>query len=128
MFALAATCAVLLANPPRPRLPRSVRLALVAGAVLVAAAVPVAMVALGYHYFTDIVAGTAVGTGMVLLTALLIDRARPAGGPHPARPRRAPPRSAPVVYRDRGGPEKISPPRRTGCRQHAIEKRWTTMR
>ena len=57
MFALAATCAVLLANPPRPRLPRSVRLALVAGAVLVAAAVPVAMVALGYHYFTDIVAG-----------------------------------------------------------------------
>jgi membrane-associated phospholipid phosphatase len=52
----------------------------VAGAVLVATAVPIAMVALGDHYFTDIVAGTAVGTGMVLLTALLIDRARPAGG------------------------------------------------
>ena len=80
MFALAATCTVLLANPPRPRLPAAIRLALVAGAVLVAAAVPVAMVALGDHYFTDIVAGTAVGTGMVLLTALLIDRARPAGG------------------------------------------------
>ena len=78
MFALAATCAVLLANPPRPRLPRAVRLLLVAGAVLVAAAVPVAMVALGFHYFTDIVAGAAVGTGTVLLTALLIDRARPA--------------------------------------------------
>jgi membrane-associated phospholipid phosphatase len=34
-------------------------------------------VALGFHYFTDIVAGAAVGTGTVLLTALLIDRARP---------------------------------------------------
>jgi membrane-associated phospholipid phosphatase len=78
MFALAAICVVLLANPPRPRLPRAVRLLLLAGALLVAAAVPVAMVALGDHYFTDIVAGTAVGTGTVLLTALLIDLARPA--------------------------------------------------
>jgi len=78
MFALAASCAVLLANPPRPRLPRAVRLLLVAGAILVAVAVPVAMVALGYHYFTDIVAGTAVGIGTVLLIALLIDLARPA--------------------------------------------------
>jgi membrane-associated phospholipid phosphatase len=78
MFALAAICAVLLANPPRPRLPRTVRLLLAAGAVLVAVAVPVAMVALGFHYFTDIVAGAAVGIGTVLLTALLIDLARPA--------------------------------------------------
>lgn len=78
MFALATICAVLLANPPRPRLPRAARLLLVAGAVLVAVAVPVAMVALGYHYFTDIVAGTAVGIGTVLLIALLIDLARPA--------------------------------------------------
>jgi membrane-associated phospholipid phosphatase len=78
MFALAAICAVLLANPPRPRLPRAVRRLLVAGAVLVAVAVPVAMVALGYHYFTDIVAGAAVGIGTVLLITLLIDLARPA--------------------------------------------------
>ena len=78
MFALATICAVLLANPPRPRLPRVARLLLVIAAVLVAAAVPVAMVALGYHYFTDIVAGTAVGIGTVLLVALLIDLARPA--------------------------------------------------
>jgi membrane-associated phospholipid phosphatase len=83
MFALAATCAVLLANPPRPRLPRALRLLLLAGAVLVAAAVSVGMVALGFHYFTDIVAGTAVGTGTVLLIALLIDLARPAArAPH----------------------------------------------
>jgi undecaprenyl-diphosphatase len=83
MFALAATCAVLLANPPPPRLPRAVRLLLQAGAVLVAAAVSIAMVARGFHYFTDIVAGTAVGTGTVLLIALLIDLARPAArAPH----------------------------------------------
>lgn len=78
MFALAAICTVLLANPPRQRLPRAVRLLLVAGAVLVAVAVPVAMVAQGFHYFTDIVAGGAVGVGTVLLITLLIDLARPA--------------------------------------------------
>src|SRR5437016_4306719 len=70
LFGLAATCAVLLANPPRPRLPRPVRLLLVLGAALVAATVAVAMVVLRYHYFTDTVAGTAVGIGMVLATAL----------------------------------------------------------
>jgi len=75
MFALAAACAVLLAGPARPRLPGAVRLLLVLGAALLAAAVATAMVALGYHYFTDIVAGTAVAIGVVLLTALLIDRA-----------------------------------------------------
>jgi membrane-associated phospholipid phosphatase len=78
MFALAAICTVLLANPPRPRLPRVVRLLLAAGAGLVAVAVPVAMVAQGFHYFTDIVAGAAVGIGTVLLVTLLIDLARPA--------------------------------------------------
>jgi membrane-associated phospholipid phosphatase len=75
LFALAATCTVLLAGPARPRLPGVVRLLLVLGAALIAAAVATAMVALGYHYFTDTVAGTAVAIGMVLLTALLIDRA-----------------------------------------------------
>jgi len=78
MFALAATATVLLAGPLRPRLPGAVRLLLILGAMLIAAAVPTAMVALGYHYFTDSVAGAAVGIGVVLLTALLIDRARPA--------------------------------------------------
>ncbi len=77
LFGLAATCAVLLANPPRPRLPRPVRRLLVLGAALVAATVAVAVVVLHYHYFTDTVAGTAVGIGMVLLTALILDRAGP---------------------------------------------------
>lgn len=82
MFALATTGTVLLAGPSRPGLPRAVRALLAAGAVLVAAAVPTAMVALGYHYFTDTLAGTAVGTGITLAAALVIDRARrsaPAG-------------------------------------------------
>jgi membrane-associated phospholipid phosphatase len=75
MFALAAACAVLLAGPARPRLPGAVRLLLALSAALVAAAVATAMVARGYHYFTDTVAGTAVAIGVVLLAALLIDRA-----------------------------------------------------
>jgi membrane-associated phospholipid phosphatase len=73
LFALATTCAVLLAGPVRPRLPGAVRLLLVLGATLLAAGVAASMVARGYHYFTDTVAGTAVGIGMVLLTALVID-------------------------------------------------------
>jgi membrane-associated phospholipid phosphatase len=83
LFGLAATCAVLLAGPSRPRLPGAVRLALILAAVLVAAAVAAAVIVLSYHYFTDTVAGTAVGTGTVLLTALLLDRARPAAAPRP---------------------------------------------
>ena len=42
-------------------------------AFAVAAAVAAAMIALGFHYFTDAVAGAAVGTGTVLATALLLD-------------------------------------------------------
>jgi membrane-associated phospholipid phosphatase len=90
MFALAGTCAILLAGPSRPRLPGALRLLLGLGAALTAAAVGTAMVGLGYHYLTDIIAGTAVGVGMVLLTALLIDWA--------ARATR-PPRDAPVTSR-----------------------------
>src|SRR5579859_4891690 len=81
LFGLVAICAVLLAGPSRPRLPGAVRLALILAAVLVAAAVATAVIVLGYHYFTDTVAGTAVGTGTVLLTALLLDRVRPAAVP-----------------------------------------------
>jgi membrane-associated phospholipid phosphatase len=73
MFALAASCAVLLANPPRRRVPGGVRLLLALLAVLLAAAVAAAMVANGAHYFTDAVAGAAVGTGVVLACALTLD-------------------------------------------------------
>jgi membrane-associated phospholipid phosphatase len=90
MFALAASCAVLLANPPRRRAPDGVRLLLALMAVLLASGVASAMVANGAHSFTDAVAGAAVGTGVVLACALTLDalgslRLRePAAPPPPA--------------------------------------------
>jgi membrane-associated phospholipid phosphatase len=72
-FALAGTCAVLLLDPPGHRLPGALRLVLASLALLVAAAVAIAMVAQGWHYFTDAVGGTAVGIGMVLACALILD-------------------------------------------------------
>jgi membrane-associated phospholipid phosphatase len=70
-FALATAITVLLAGAPG--LPRAVRLAAAAIAFAVASLVAAAMIALGFHYFTDAVAGAAVGTGTVLATALLLD-------------------------------------------------------
>jgi membrane-associated phospholipid phosphatase len=88
MFALAATCAVLLVAPPGRRVPGLVRLLLALMALLLAAAVAAAMVAIGAHYFTDALAGAAVGTAVVLACALVLDlvtgrvrRARPAQSP-----------------------------------------------
>jgi membrane-associated phospholipid phosphatase len=80
-FALAALCALLLAGPAG-RVPGSVRLVAVLAALLLAAAVSAAMVANGSHYVTDIAAGAAVGTAVVLAGAfsldLLASRVRPA--------------------------------------------------
>jgi undecaprenyl-diphosphatase len=70
-FALATGITVLLAGAPR--VPRAVRLAAPVIAYAVASVVAAAMIALGFHYFTDAVAGAAVGTGTVLATALAID-------------------------------------------------------
>jgi membrane-associated phospholipid phosphatase len=70
-FALATAITVLLAGVPRA--PRTVRLATALIAYVVAAAVAAAMIALGFHYFTEAAAGAAVGTGTVLATALVID-------------------------------------------------------
>jgi membrane-associated phospholipid phosphatase len=100
-FALAGTCAVLLLDPPRPRLPAAVRLALASLALLAAAAVALGMVARGSHYFTDAVAGTAVGTGMVLACALILDRLWPdrpePDRPEPDRPARREPAARPAT-------------------------------
>jgi membrane-associated phospholipid phosphatase len=74
-FALAAIFAILLADPVYRRVPEALRLLLVLAALLVAAAVGAAMVALGAHVFTDVVAGAAVGTGVVLACALALDLA-----------------------------------------------------
>jgi membrane-associated phospholipid phosphatase len=73
MFALAAICAMLLFGPSRPPLPTALRLFLALTAVMAAAAVSAAMVALGFHYFSDIIGGAAVSIATVLLTALILD-------------------------------------------------------
>jgi len=72
-FALATVFAVLLSASPRHRLPGTLRLLLVLMALLLATAVAAAMVAINAHTFTDIVAGAAVGTGVVLACALALD-------------------------------------------------------
>ena len=81
-FALATAVTVLLAGAPA--LPRAVRLAAVVIAFAIASVAAAAMIALGFHYFTDAVAGAAVGTGTVLAAALVIDLAVQAW-PRPGR-------------------------------------------
>ena len=73
MFALAAVWAVLLAEPPRLRVPAAVRVLLVLMALALAASVAVTMVAIGAHTFTDALAGAAVGAGVALACALAFD-------------------------------------------------------
>jgi membrane-associated phospholipid phosphatase len=104
LFALAATFAVLLAGPARPRLAGAVRLLLILGAALIAAGVAGSMVARGYHYFTDTVAGTAVGIGIVLLTALIIDWAADSRRARSSLRRDAPVTTAPHVSIESPGP------------------------
>jgi len=70
-FALATAITVLLTGAPR--VPRAVRLAAALIAFAVASVVAAAMIALGFHYFTDAIGGAAVGIGTVLATALVID-------------------------------------------------------
>jgi membrane-associated phospholipid phosphatase len=72
VVALATVVTVLLAAASG-RVPRPLRLALAVTAFLMAAAVAVGVVGAGMHYFTDTIAGAAVGTGTVLLTALALD-------------------------------------------------------
>ncbi len=73
MFALAVVCAVLLAKPPRRRVPAAVRLLLTFMALALATTVTVTMIAWGAHTFTEALAGAAVGTGVALACALTFD-------------------------------------------------------
>ncbi|MGH3177472.1 MAG: phosphatase PAP2 family protein, partial [Streptosporangiaceae bacterium] len=88
IFALAATVTVLLLATPRPAMPRSLRILILAVAYLAAVAVVVGVIAVRFHYFTDTVAGAAVGIGTVCGLALVLDLI-PA-----VRPSRIPRRSA----------------------------------
>ncbi len=74
VFVLAAAVVVLLAGPLRPRLPAAVRLLFALTALLAAGAVAIALVGLGYHYFTDTVGGAGVAIAAVLATALVLDK------------------------------------------------------
>jgi membrane-associated phospholipid phosphatase len=74
-FALAAMFAILVADPVYRRVPAAFRVLLVLIALLLALAVGAAMIAIGAHVFTDVVAGAAVGTGVVLACAFILDLA-----------------------------------------------------
>ena len=73
IFALAATVTVLLLAPPRPALPRWLRILILAAVYLAAGAVVIGVIAVRFHYFTDTVAGAAVGVGTVCGLALVLD-------------------------------------------------------
>ena len=73
LFALAAAIAVLMVAPRSGRPRPGVRVAAVAAAVIIGSAVGLAMVGQNYHYFTDTVGGAAVGTGVVIGLAFLLD-------------------------------------------------------
>jgi len=79
---------VLLLAPPRPAMPSWLRTLILVVAYLTALAVVVGVIAVRFHYFTDTVAGAAVGVGTVCGLALILDLI-PA-----VRPSRMPRRSA----------------------------------
>jgi membrane-associated phospholipid phosphatase len=70
--ALATALAVLLARTPAGA-PRPLRLALACTAFLAVAAVAFGVIGANMHHLSDTVGGTAVGTGTVLLIALVFD-------------------------------------------------------
>lgn len=108
MFALAMTCIVLLADPPRRKPSSAVRILLGLCAVALAVAVAVTMVALGLHYFTDAIGGTAVGIATVLTVTLLLDQAatRHQAATHPDQAATPHPASARVSAEDPRSTEK----------------------
>jgi membrane-associated phospholipid phosphatase len=73
LFALTAVVAVLMLSPPGSRPRPGGRLLLVLGLVIVDCVVAVAVIGLQWHYFTDTVAGAAVGIGVVLTAAFPLD-------------------------------------------------------
>ena len=72
-FALAAVVMILMLCPSRHLLPFAVRLAITLAAMLIGCAVALAVIGLNWHYFTDTLAGAAVGVGTVAGVSLAID-------------------------------------------------------
>ena len=92
VFALAATITVLLLASPRPAMARPamtrpamtrpamarpLRVLILSVAYLAAVAVVVGVIAVRFHYFSDTVAGAAVGTGTACGLALVLDVVQP---------------------------------------------------
>lgn len=75
VFAMVACVVVLLAGPPGRTAPASLRVVLAVCAVGVSCAVAIGLVVAHMHYFTDTIAGAAVGTGVTLVVALTLDAA-----------------------------------------------------
>jgi membrane-associated phospholipid phosphatase len=73
LFALSTALAVVLLSPRSGRPHPAVRIGAVVVAVAVSCLVGMAMIGLDFHYFTDTIGGAAVGIGVVLGTAFLLD-------------------------------------------------------
>jgi membrane-associated phospholipid phosphatase len=73
VFALAATVTVLLLIPPQPAKARAFHVLIPAAACAAGVVVAVTLIGLRWHYFTDTVAGAAVGVGTVCGLALMLD-------------------------------------------------------
>jgi len=90
IFALAATVTVLLLVPPRPATAGALLVLIPAVACAAGVVTAIGLIGLRFHYFTDTVAGAAVGIGTVCGLALLLDLPRIrrwlawAGRPRPA--------------------------------------------
>lgn len=73
IFALAATAAVLCLGPLRPARARPLWVVIPVIGCLLGLAVAVGVIGLQWHYFTDTVAGAAVGIGAACGLALILD-------------------------------------------------------
>jgi membrane-associated phospholipid phosphatase len=73
IFTLAATVTVLLLIPPQPAKAGALRVLIPAAACMLGGIVTIAVIGLRWHYFTDTVAGAAVGIGTVCGLALILD-------------------------------------------------------
>jgi len=73
VFTLAATVTVLLLVPPQPAKAGALRVLIPAAACALGVVVVIALIGLRWHYFTDTVAGAAVGIGTVCGLALVLD-------------------------------------------------------
>jgi membrane-associated phospholipid phosphatase len=76
VFAIAATVAILLSGAPGPANARVLRVLIPAALCVLGAVVAIGVIGLRWHYFTDTVAGAAVGAGTVCGLALILDLLR----------------------------------------------------